>query len=98
MKVYICRRGKPDFVCHADTVADAIICLWLVTRELPKASYRVHFGRRRQSRTVSSAVAYWRLDDEMRSRLYDVLESTSTETQFGDFCEIAVQAALLLGK
>jgi hypothetical protein len=98
MKVYLLRRGKPDFVCHAPTIAAAIICYWFATKELPKPSYRVHFGRRRQSRVVSSAVAYWRLDDDMRSKLYDVLEANSTEKQFNEFCELTIQAAELLGQ
>jgi len=98
MKVYICRRGRPDFICQSPTVADAIITYWLATGETPKASYRVHHGRKRQARRVSSAIAYWRLGDVMRSRLYDVLQETATDSQFNEFCEIAVQAGSLLGK
>ena len=97
MKVYICRRGKPDFVCQADNIADAIVMLWTITSELPQASYRVHFGRRRKSRVVSSAVAYWQLNAGMKRALYDVLESNSTESQFTDFCNNAVEAGSLLG-
>jgi hypothetical protein len=98
MKIYICRRGRPDFVCHADTVGDAIVMLWMTTKETPRASYRVHFGRRRQAKTISAAVAYWRLSARLRGPLYDVLEETATDSQFTEFCDIAVQAGSLLGK
>ena len=98
MKVYITRRGKTDFVVDADTIGDAIVSYWYATKEMPKPSYRVHSGRRRKSRVVSSAVAYWRLDSDMRSSLYDVLEATTTDSQFENFCEHAVTAGTLLGK
>lgn len=98
MKVYLCRRGRPDFVVDAPTVADAIIAYWMASGETPKASYRIHFGRRRKTRVVSSAIAYWALGQNMRSALYEVLEETATEKQFHSFCEHAVTAAELLGK
>ncbi len=97
MKVYICRRGKSDFVVNAPTIADAIICYWMATKETPRASYRIHHGRRRRSRVVSSAVAFWRLEARLQGPLYDVLQETTTDSQFNEFCEIAVQAASLLG-
>jgi len=98
MKIYVTRRGREDFVCHADTIGDAIVMFWLATGETPRASYRVHYGRRRQAKTISSAIAFWLLGDDMRSRLYDVLQETTTDSQFNEFCEIAVQAGSLLGK
>ena len=97
MKTYIIRRGQPDFVTDAKTIADSIIALWMTTGETPKASYRVHHGRRRQARTVSSAVAYWRLSASLQGPLYAVLEENSTDKQFTEFCDTAVQAAALLG-
>jgi len=97
MKVYIVRRGHPDFAVDAPTIADAIVIYWMTTKETPKASYRVHHGRRRQSKNISSAVAYWRLDAKLKSRLFAVLEETATEKQFTKFCDTAVQAASLLG-
>jgi len=98
MKIYVCRRGKSDFVCHADTIADAIICYWLATKETPKASYRVHFGRRRQAKTISSAVAFWRLSVAMRSALCDVLKERSTADVYMTFCEQVLEVSRLLGK
>jgi len=98
MKVYICRRGRPDFICQSPTVADAIITYWLATGETPKASYRVHHGRRRQARRVSSAIAYWRLGEGMRSLLCDVLKEQSTADAYAAFCEQVLEASRLLGK
>ena len=97
MKHYITRAGKPDFVCQAPTVADAIILFWMVEREIPAASYRVHQGKRRKARTVSSAVCFWRIHSDLRSPLYDVLRETSTEAAFTEFCEITVTIGLILG-
>jgi hypothetical protein len=98
MKVYITRRGQADFVVDAPTIADAIVSFWFASKETPKASYRIHSGRRRKTRVVSSAIAYWRLDEDMRSSLYNVLEENATERQFTNFCEHAVTAGSLLGK
>jgi len=91
------RRGKPDFVCHAPTIADAIICYWFATGATPKPSYRVHFGRRRKAKVVSAAIAYWSLRSDMRSSLCQVIKETTTPQQFNEFCEITIQAAELLG-
>ena len=91
MKFYICRRGKPDFVCQAPTVADAIEKLWYVTQELPKASYRIHQGMRRQSKVVSSAVAFWRLNAGMQEALVDVLKVSTSEDRFVEFCQNVVR-------
>ena len=97
MKHYICRRGKPDFVCQAATVADAIILLWFAEREMPRASYRVHQGRRRKARTISSAVTFWRIRTDLREPLFDVLQEVCSKAQFSEFCTHAVTAASLLG-
>ena len=97
MKFYIARRGQADFICNARTTADAIVTYWLATREIPEASYRVHHGRRRKARTVSSAVCFWRIHSDLRSPLYDVLRETSTEAAFTEFCEITVTIGLILG-
>ncbi len=98
MKYYICRRGKPDFVCNADSAADAIVLFWMAEKETPKASYRIHEGRRRKSRVFSSAVAYWRLSVSMRSALTAVLRETTSEEQFNEFCETVITVADLLGE
>jgi hypothetical protein len=58
----------------------------------------VHFGRRRQSRVVSSAIAYWQLSVEMRSALVAVIEEQSTPQQYRDYCEIIITAGHLLGR
>jgi hypothetical protein len=97
VKYYIARRGQADFICNARTTADAIFRLWLATREIPQASYRVHQGRRRKARTVSSAVTFWRIPSDLRSPLYDILRETSTEAAFTEFCEITVTIGLILG-
>ena len=97
MKVYIIRRGQADFVVSAPTIADAIVIYWMTTKETPKASYRVHHGRRRQAKTISSAVAYWRLSASLQGPLYDVLEANATDKQFTKFCDHAVTAGSLLG-
>ena len=98
MKHYIQRTGQPDFVCIARTAADALILLWLATGEIPQASYRVHQGRKRKSRVVSSAVAYWRLNVEMQAALIDVLEETLPEKQYTEFCEQVVNIGRILEK
>lgn len=98
MKLYIVRRGHPDFVVDAQNVGDGIIKFWQSTRELPKASYRVHHGRRRQGRQVSAAVAYWLLSIEMRPLLRGVIEETATASQYQEFCENITTAGTLLGK
>ena len=98
MKTYICRRGLPDFVVDAPNVGDAIIRFWQATRELPRASYRVHHGRRRQGRTISSAVAYWLLALEMRPLLRGVIEENATPSQYQQFCEHITTAGTLLEK
>jgi hypothetical protein len=97
VKHYITRAGKPDFVCNARTTADAIVLYWQATREIPQASYRVHQGRRRKARTVSSAVTFWRIHTDLREPLYDILRETSTEAAFTEFCEITVSIGLILG-
>lgn len=97
MKVYITRRGRPDFVVDAPTIADAIIAYWLATGETPKPSYRVHFGRRRKSRIVSSAIAYWALESDMRSVLSQVIRETATQSQIDQFNETVIITAELLG-
>ena len=98
MKFYICRRGKPDFVCQAPTMADSIITLWLITKELPKPNYRIHEGVKRKSRVVSSALAYWHLNVEMQAALADVLEATLPEKQYTEFCEQVVNIGRILEK
>ena len=97
MKYYICRPEKPDFVCNARTVADAIVLFWFAEREMPEASYRVHQGRLSEARTVSSAVTFWRIPSDLRSPLYDVLRENSTAAAFTEFCEITVSLGLILG-
>ena len=97
MKCYIVRRGRPDFVTDAPNIADAIVTYWMTTKETPRSAYRVHYGRRRQAKTISSAIAYWRLDAHLKSRLYAVLEENSTDKQFTTFCDHAVTAGSLLG-
>jgi len=87
MKVYITRAGRSDFVCQAATVADAIMLLWWVTRETPLARYRIHHGQRKQTRVVSSAVAFWCLSVLFQDLLTDVLRETTTRKQFKFFCE-----------
>ena len=98
MKLYITRRGQPDFVVECDSIADGIVRYWFATGATPKPTYRVHFGRRRTSRVVSSAICYWYLAAAMRGPLYAVLEETTSESQFSEFCETAIEAANLLGK
>ncbi len=98
MKVYICRRGQPDFVVDAPNVGAGIIAFWNATRELPRASYRVHHGRRRQGRTISSAVAYWLLASEMQPLLRGVIEQSTTASQYQMFCEHIIIAGQLLEK
>ena len=98
MKHYIQRTGQPDFVCIARTAADALILLWLATGEIPQASYRVHQGRKRKSRVVSSALAYWRLSIELQTALADVLEATLPEKQYTEFCEQVVNIGRILEK
>lgn len=97
MKHYIERPGAPDFVCQAESVADAIVLLWLAERETPQASYRVHQGRKREARTVSTAITFWRIDTDLRPLLREVLREVSTKAQFNIFCTHAVEAAALLG-
>ena len=97
MKVYITRRGQPDFVVDARNVGDGIIKLWM-TGEQPKPSYRVHHGRRRQGRQVSAAVAYWLLASEMRPLLRGVIEENATASQYQQFCEHITTAGTLLEK
>ena len=96
MKFYICRRGKPDFVCQAPTMADSIVIFWLATLETPKPNYRIHQGRRRQSKVITSAAAYWRLSIELQTALADVLEATLPEQTYSEFCEQAVAIGRLL--
>jgi hypothetical protein len=98
MKLYICRRGLPDFVVDAPNVGAGIIAFWNATRELPRASYRVHHGRRRQGRTISSAVAYWLLASEMQPLLRGVIEENATPSQYQQFCENITTAGQLLEK
>ena len=98
MKYYICRPGKQDFVCMAPTMADAIITLWLITKELPKPNYRIHEGRRRQSKVITSAAAYWHLNVDMQTALADVMEETLPEKQYTDFCEQVVNIGRILGR
>ena len=98
MKYYICRRGKPDFVCQAPTMADAIVTYWLVTKELPKPHYRIHEGRRRQSKVITSAAAYWHLNVDMQTALADVMEETLPEKQYTEFCEQVVNIGRILGR
>jgi hypothetical protein len=97
MKVYITRRGQADYVTDAPTVADAIVRFWLTTGEQPKPSYRVHFGRKRQSRVVSAAVCYWILKAEMRSALSSVIQETTSAEKYQAFCDTVIQAGTLLG-
>ena len=97
MKHYITRAGKPDFVCQAPTVADGIIMFWMVEREIPAASYRVHQGRRRKARTVSSAVTFWRIHTDLREPLYDILQEVSSKKQFDDFCTNVNTIGKILG-
>ena len=97
MKHYICRPEKPDFVCNARTVADAIVLFWFAEREMPEASYRVHQGRRRKARTVSSAVTFWRIHTDLREPLYDILQEVSSKKQFDDFCTNVTTIGKLLG-
>jgi hypothetical protein len=97
VKHYITRAGKPDFVCQARTTADAIVSLWLATREIPQASYRVHQGRRRKARTVSSAVTFWRIHTDLREPLYDILQEVSSKKQFDDFCTNVTTIGKILG-
>jgi hypothetical protein len=97
MKVYITRRGLPDFVVDAPNVGAGIVRLWM-TGEQPRATYRVHHGRRRQGRTISSAVAYWLLASEMRPLLRDVIEENSSPSQYQQFCENITTAGTLLEK
>ncbi len=97
MKYYICRPGQADFVCIARTTADAIVTYWLATREIPEASYRVHHGRRRKARTVSSAVCFWRIHIDLRSPLYDILQEVSSKKQFDDFCTNVNTIGKILG-
>ena len=98
MKYYICRRGKPDFVCQAQHVTDAIIIYWLATLETPKPNYQIHQGRRRQSKVITSAAAYWRLNVEMQAALADVLEATLPEQTYTEFCEQVVNIGRILGR
>ena len=97
MKHYITRAGKPDFVCQAPTVADGIIMFWMVEREIPAASYRVHQGRLSEARTVSSAVTFWRIHTDLREPLYDILQEVSSKKQFDDFCTNVTTIGKLLG-
>ena len=97
MKYYICRPGQADFVCIARTTADAIVTYWLATRDIPEASYRVHHGRRRKARTVSSAVCFWRIHIDLRSPLYDILQEVSSKKQFDDFCTNVNTIGKILG-
>lgn len=97
MKLYITRRGKSDFIVDAPTVADAIVSYWIATGETPKPSYRVHEGRRRKTRVVSSAVAYWALEPDMRSALSAVIRETATQSQIDQFNDTVITAADLLG-
>ena len=98
MKFYICRRGKPDFVCQAPTMADSIVIFWLATLETPKPNYRIHEGVKRKSRVVSSALAYWLLSIDMQTALADVMEATLPEKQYSEFCEQAVNIGRILEK
>lgn len=98
MKVYITRRGRPDFICDCPTIADGIVTYWKATAETPKASYRIHEGRRRRSRVVSAAVAYWSLGADMRTLLSAVIRETATQSQIDTFNETVITAAELLGK
>jgi hypothetical protein len=97
VKHYITRDGHPDFVCQAPTVADAIIMFWMVEREIPDASYRVHQGKRRKARTVSSAVCFWRIHTSLREPLYDILQEVSSRKQFDDFCTNVNTIGKILG-
>jgi hypothetical protein len=97
MKHYITRPGHPDFVCQAATVADAIILFWLVERETPRASYRVHQGRLSEARTVSAAVTFWRIRTDLREPLFDALQEVSSKKQFTEFCTNAITIGKLLG-
>jgi hypothetical protein len=98
LKVYIRNRGQIDYVTDAPTVADAIVRFWQVTREIPKPSYRVHFGRKRQSRVVSSAVCYWILENDMRRALSAVIQETTSTEKYLAFCETVIHAGTLLEK
>ena len=98
MKVYICRRGQADFVTDVPTVGAAIVRFWMATGELPRASYRIHHGRRRQSRVVSSAVGYWLLSVEMQPILRGVIAEVSSTSQYEQFCEHIITAGTLLEK
>ena len=98
MKVYITRRGQADYVVDAPTVGAAIVRFWLATGELPRASYRIHHGRRRQGRTISSAVAYWILASEMQPILRGVIQETATTSQYEQFCDHIITAGTLLEK
>ena len=97
MKLYICCRGKSDFVVDAPTIAAGIVSYWMTTGETPRPEYRVHFGRRWKSRVVSSAVAYWALESDMRSALSAVIRETATQSQIDQFNENVITAAELLG-
>ena len=97
MKYYIARRGQADFICNARTTADAIFLLWLATREIPQASYRVHQGRLSEARTVSSAVTFWRIHTDLREPLYDILQEVSSKKQFDDFCTNVTTIGNILG-
>ena len=98
MKTYIIRDGQPDFVCIAPTIADALILMWYRTGETPRASYRVHAGRRCQAWPVSVAITFWRLPADMRAVLADVIQETSTQGQADEFAELVLTSARLLGK
>ena len=98
MKYYICRPGKQDFVCQAQHVTDAIIIYWLATLETPKPNYQIHQGRRRQSKVITSAAAYWHLNVDMQTALADVMEETLPEKQYTDFCEQVVNIGRILGR
>jgi hypothetical protein len=98
VKIYICRRGRPDFVCHAPTIGDGLILFWVATKETPKPSYRVHHGRRRQAKTISAAVAFWKLDDDMKWLLLEILKDESSADVYTAFCNDVITAGALLGK
>ena len=98
MKVYITRRGQADYVVDAPNVGSAIVRFWLATGELPKPTYRIHHGRRRQSRVISAAVGYWLLKLEMRSALSSVIEETTSAEKYRAFCETVITAGRLLEK
>ena len=82
----------------APTMADAIVIYWLATLETPKPNYQIHQGRRRQSKVITSAAAYWRLNVEMQAALADVMEATLPEKQYSEFCEQAVNIGRILEK